>query len=91
MEPGQPSDSRKDLDPHFPNSFTPDGLLVYEESTAPPRDLGVVNVNGDRNGDLLLHEPYNEGNAALSPDGRWLASVERMRQNEIVRAPRSPR
>ena len=58
----------------FPNFFTPDRLrLVYMEPGAPPYDLGVVNVNGDRKESLLLHASYSEGNSELSPDGRWLA------------------
>jgi WD40-like Beta Propeller Repeat len=72
----------------FPNSFTPDGRLVYSEPNAPPFDLAVVNVNGDRKADLLLHEQYNEGNAAVSPDGQWLAyESNESGQNEIYVRP----
>ena len=61
--------------PYIPTAFTPDGtrLLFHQPSATPPRDIGMVSLDGERRVELLLDEPFNELNAEISPDGRWLA------------------
>ena len=61
--------------PYFPTAFTPDGtrLLFHQPSATPPRDIGVVSLDGERRVELLLDEPFNELNAEISTDARWLA------------------
>ncbi|MBM3819499.1 MAG: serine/threonine-protein kinase [Acidimicrobiia bacterium] len=73
----------------FPVSFTPDGkrLVVIQPSGAPPRDLAVVSLDGDRKVQPLLNGEFDETNGEISPDGRWLAyeSLESGRQEVYVR------
>jgi serine/threonine-protein kinase len=58
----------------IPQVFTPDGTqLLFLTPQAPPYDIGVVNLTGDRHVDLLLHGPQSETNPDISPDGKWLA------------------
>ena len=58
----------------FPNAVTPDGKSVIFRAGAGNRnDLFVVAIGGDRKVTPLLATPHDELNAAISPDGRWLA------------------
>jgi Tol biopolymer transport system component len=54
---------------------TPDGkTLIYatvDQSTA--RDVWMVSLEGDRTPHPLIVEPGTQGNAVVSPDGRWIA------------------
>ena len=61
--------------PYFPTAFTPDGtrLLFHQPPATPPRNVGMVSLDGERRVELLLEQPYNEANAEISPDGHWLA------------------
>ena len=36
-------------------------------------DLGMLALDEDQTSTLLLQEEFAESNAALSPDGRWIA------------------
>jgi serine/threonine-protein kinase len=57
-----------------PISFSPDGTrLVFNEPSAPPFDLYLLNLDADRKVTPLLKGPRSEHNAEISPDGRWLA------------------
>jgi serine/threonine protein kinase len=65
-----------------PNAFTPDGQrLVFNETAAKTLiDLKVLSLRptasaatASSQGETLLQTQFNEGNADLSPDGRWLA------------------
>jgi len=71
---GQPEkliDSQRFL---FPTTFTPDGLqLIYHESLSGPTDLYTLSTTGEHTEQALLVTGYFEGNAAISPDGRWMA------------------
>ena len=64
-------------DTHGPESFSPDGTrLVFTHSRsggAPPYNIGVMTLTGDRKVEMLLNEDYSEANAVISPDGKWLA------------------
>ena len=66
----------------FPQAFSPDGTaLVFRSNQetsrvigmVPRQDLGMLSLEGARTSTLLLHDEFNERNAALSPDGRWMA------------------
>ena len=59
----------------LPHAFSPDGTtLVFEErGTAGGAGLGVLTLEGDRTATLVINGESQERNAALSPDGRWVA------------------
>ncbi len=58
----------------FPQAFSPDGTaLVFEDRTSPAWDLGMLSLEGERISTLLLETEFRKANAALSPDGRWMA------------------
>jgi serine/threonine protein kinase/Tol biopolymer transport system component len=59
--------------PQTPNSFTPDGRILFSEPSNTPFDVGMINFTGERRADLLLHGPQSENNPEVSPDGKWLA------------------
>ena len=57
-----------------PKSFTPDTTrLVFTQPLAPPYDIGVITIDGDRQVEMLLETSFSETNGELSPDGEWLA------------------
>ncbi len=78
---GKPQRLTESPNGHYPSSFTPDGRrLVFHELTATTAtDLWTMPVESDANGlhagkpELFLKTPFNERNAAYSPNGRWLA------------------
>jgi len=57
-----------------PFAFTPDGtrLVFAEVRPATGLDLFVTDIEGKSKPEPLLETPFNETNADLSPDGRWL-------------------
>jgi len=63
--------------PGFPyaTSFTPDGarLVYWQTSPQTGLDLGLLTLDGDRSPTALLATGFDERNAEVSPDGRWLA------------------
>ena len=58
-----------------PQAFSPDGtMLVFEDRAADGGNgLGVLTLEGDRTATLVIDGEFFERNAALSPDGRWVA------------------
>ena len=57
-----------------PQAFSPNrGTLVVETQQGGNGDLGMLELEGDGTVTPLLQEDYTERNAALSPDGRWIA------------------
>ena len=78
---GKPQRLTQSKDGHYPSSFTPDGkrLAFHELTSTTATDLWTLpiesNASGVRAGkpELFLKTPFNERNAAFSPDGRWLA------------------
>ena len=59
-----------------PQFFTPTGAeLVFQEQDNPEtgHNLGMIAVEDAAEPIWLLREPFNERNAELSPNGRWLA------------------
>ena len=58
----------------MPLSFAPDGRLLFsEEVPNHRRDIHVLSFDGSRRVESLVHSPGQDGNAEVSPDGRWLA------------------
>ena len=59
----------------LPLTFSPDGtqLVFYEIHPETVRDLHVRSMDADGTSTPLLVTEFNELNAEISPDGRWLA------------------
>jgi serine/threonine-protein kinase len=61
------------------SSVTPDGryLLLAQDTVAtinaPARDIAMLPLSGDRKLSPLIHTMFDERNAEVSPDGRWVA------------------
>ena len=72
-----------------PNSFSPDGRYLLFTQNGVTYDIGMVSLQGKHDIRPLLSEPtYNETNAEVSPNGKWLAyeSNESGRTEVYVRA-----
>jgi serine/threonine-protein kinase len=55
-------------------TFAPDATsLLFQEPPSGVKDIGVVRLSGDRKSELILQSSFDEANAEISPDGRWLA------------------
>jgi len=55
-------------------AMTPDGSGVLCRQGDPSAgDLHLLSIAGERRAQPLVQTPFSEGNAELSPDGRWLA------------------
>ena len=59
--------------PELPTAFTPDGtqLVFFEVAAEGGLNLGVLSLEGSP--EPLLATEFDERNAEISPDGRWLA------------------
>jgi serine/threonine-protein kinase len=58
----------------MPFSFAPDGRLLFSADVAGQgRDVHALSMDGSRRVERILYGPTNEGNAEVSPDGRWIA------------------
>ncbi len=55
------------------SAWTPDGKLIFTEGGSSNGDIALLSVNGERTRQPLIATKYDEGRAALSPDGHWLA------------------
>ncbi len=75
-------------DTPLPVSWSPDGNSIVYEVTGPGTngDLWVLPLSGDRKPFPLLHTPFAESHAQISPDGKWFAyqSNESSRQEVYV-------
>ena len=57
-----------------PNALSPDGTIVFHQVTATMgRDLMGIALDASKKITPILQTPFEERDAALSPDGRWLA------------------
>src|SRR5262249_19009737 len=58
-----------------PTSFSPDGsrLLFREDHAETGHDVMMLSLDASRKVQPLLQSNFNELNAYVSPDGRWLA------------------
>ena len=60
--------------PQVPYTVTPDGArLIFAEPGQPPYDLYQLELGTGGKVTPLLNASYNEQNAEVSPDGRWMA------------------
>ncbi len=61
--------------PTRPVAISPDGTRLVLESSTPSAgyDLLALLLNGTQQMVPLLETPFDERNAAISPDGRWMA------------------
>jgi len=58
----------------YPQVFSADGTaLVFQDRNSAGPDLGMLSLEGERTSTPLLETEFLELNAALSPDGRWMA------------------
>jgi serine/threonine-protein kinase len=61
---------------HVPNAFSPDGRrLIFraDSGTATGQDLRMLVLDGEPRIMPLIQSPFNERNAEISPDGKWIA------------------
>ena len=73
----------------FPTSFLPDatGLLVYG-AVGSSDDIAIFRLEGEENAIPLLETTFEELNAEVSPDGRWMAySSDESGRHEIYVRP----
>ena len=61
--------------PAQPNSFSPDGaqLVIWESRPDSGLDVAIVHLEGERRITPVFDTGFDERNAELSPDGRWIA------------------
>jgi serine/threonine-protein kinase len=58
--------------PRVPTSVSPDGKYVLFYEQAATRDIAMLDLH-TRRVEFLVRTPFQELNAEVSPDGRWLA------------------
>lgn len=58
---------------HAPNTFSPDGKLVYVDIIGSDIDLHMFSFEDSRASVPLLKTKFDELAAAISPNGRWIA------------------
>src|SRR5206468_1323193 len=61
--------------PQRPNAISPDGTrVVFEEQTpSAGYDFKILSLQATPRVEPLLQTPFDERNAAISPDGHWMA------------------
>ncbi len=61
----------------WPSSWSPDGrILVFTEiHPSTGRDILALPIEGERKPVPFLKTPFNEDQAAFSPDGKWIAYI----------------
>jgi eukaryotic-like serine/threonine-protein kinase len=74
---GEPGDERltRNTIQSFPQSWSPDGRFIAFLMVSPTtgEDIWLLPLAGDRKPTPLIQTPFNERQARISPDGRWLA------------------
>ena len=57
-------------------SISPDGkLALVSLNPTGTNDIGIVELQGERNITVFLKTPFDEGVPVISPDGRWVAHL----------------
>ena len=58
-----------------PSSWSPDGktLFVVEENPTSLDNIKTLDLDGEGKLEMFITTEHDEGNAAISPDGRWVA------------------
>jgi eukaryotic-like serine/threonine-protein kinase len=67
------ADRLSDVNGLWPSSITPDGGRVLLRTGGSPNDVVILPVSQEQRVELLIHTPYTELNAEISPNGRWIA------------------
>jgi serine/threonine-protein kinase len=58
----------------MPLTFAPDGRLLFSADVAGRgRDIHALSMDGSRRVERIVYGPTNDGEADVSPDGRWIA------------------
>jgi Tol biopolymer transport system component len=60
-------------DEKVPMSWSPDGTLLVYVQMGKGLDIWAVPLEGDKRPFPVVDGPYDEGEAQVSPDGKWLA------------------
>ena len=63
----------EDQNPLAPYALSPDGARLVLGVGGGLVDIGMLSLQGDRRVESLLQSRFEEGNADISPDGRWIA------------------
>ena len=73
----------------MPASFSPDGKrLLINTPLAPPWNVGMLSLEGERREETLLKTKFSENNGDVSPHGRWLAyESDESGQGQVYLAP----
>jgi len=74
----------------YATAITADGthLIFREEAGQSGLDIAMLTLDGDLRSETLIKTQYNELNAELSPDGRWLAyKSNELGQDEVYVRP----
>ena len=76
----------------FPQSWSPDGRFIAYATVHPKTraDIWLVPTTGDRTPAPLLQTEFDERNARISPDGRWMAYSSNESGNDAVYVTRFP-
>ena len=70
---GAPERLSESPHPQAPYSVSPDGSRVVLRDGRMPYDLAVLLLGAERRVEPLVRTEFDERNAEISPDGRWLA------------------
>jgi serine/threonine-protein kinase len=59
----------------LPTAFSADGtrLVFTDQGRRGDYDIGILQLQGERRPELVMNTTFNEINAEVSPDGRWVA------------------
>jgi serine/threonine-protein kinase len=70
----------------FPSSFLPDatGILVRSTPTGNNDDISIFLLDGEQSLTPVLQTAFEERNAEISPDGRWLAYLSNESGSEEI-------
>ena len=75
----------------LPVSWSPDGIIVFQETTAQTgSDLWSLSLEGERGAEVVLNTRYRERAATFSPDGSLLAYVSDQSGRDEVWVQRFP-